>query len=81
MALSSLAKEYGKGGTNAERESLEHTEYQSGIPRLTGSAEKTVGQADKDHPGDTEDIELEKFSGVANSAGRSTEQVETPLAN
>ena len=57
------------------------TEYQSGTPGLTGSAEKTVRQADKDLPGDTEDIELKELPGVANSAGRGAEQVETALAN
>ena len=81
MALSSLTREYRRGGVNALRETLGLTEYQSGTPGLTGSAEKTDRQADKDLAGDTEDIEHEELPGVANSAGRSAEQVETALTN
>ena len=79
LALSSLSREYdGRGGANALRESLGLTEYQSGTPGLTESSEKTVLQADKeDLPGDTEDIELKELPGVANSADRSAEQVQT----
>ena len=57
MALSSSIRECGRDGLNALRESLGLTEYQSGTTDPAGPAEKTVQQADKDLPGDTEDIE------------------------
>lgn len=81
LALSSLAIKYGEGGTNALRRSLGLTGYTSRTSRkgLSSSAEKALRQADKALSSNVENIELKDLPGIADSARRSTEQVETAL--
>ena len=82
LALSSLATNYGVGGTVAVRRSLGLTGYTSKTSRLSSAAERALRQADKAHSdsaSNIENIELQDLSGVVNSALRSTEQAETAL--
>ena len=82
LALSSLATNYGVGGTVAVRRSLGLTGYTSKTSRLSSAAERELRQADKalsDSASNIENIELQDLSGVVNSALHSTEQAETAL--
>ena len=77
LALSSLAKRYGEGGTNALRRSLGFTDYTS---KLSRSAVKALQQADKALPSDLESVEMKDLPVIADSARRSPEDVETALS-
>ena len=77
LALSSLARSYGEGGTNALRRSLGFTDYTS---KLSRSAVKALQQADKALPSDLESVEMKDLPGIADSARRSAEDVETALS-
>ena len=81
LALSILASRYGAGGTDALRRSLGLTDYTSRTSGkgLTSFTVKALQQADKTLPSNLENIELEDLSGIADSARRSAEQVETTL--
>ena len=69
------------GGTDALRRSLGLTGYTSGTSRkgLSSSAVKALQQADKILPSNLENIHFEDLPGIADSARRSGEQVETTL--
>ena len=81
LALPTLASRYGAGGTDALRRSLGLTGYTSRTSRkgLSSSAVKALQQADKTLTSNLENIELEDLPGIADSARRSAEQVETTL--
>ncbi|MCW4239154.1 MAG: hypothetical protein N0E58_23165, partial [Candidatus Thiodiazotropha endolucinida] len=81
LALSTLATRYGEGGTHALRSSLGFPEYTSKTQRLSSSAVKALQQADKALPSgaNLETIELQDLPGIADSARRSAEDVETAL--
>ena len=72
---------YGEGGTNALRRSLGLTGYTTGTSRkhLSSSVGKALQQADKTLPSNLENFELKDIPGIADSARRSAEQVETTL--
>ena len=81
-ALSSLAGDYGSGGTHAIRQSLELTDYTSKArPRqeLSANGEKAIQQAINTLPTEIEEIELQDLTGEINNALASTEMVETAL--
>lgn len=84
-ALSSLAGDYGSGGTNAIRKSLELTNYTSKTPRgaprktLSAGSEKAVQRAANALPVSFENIELQDLAGVVNDTLASTETAETAL--
>ena len=78
LALPTLAWRYGAGGTDALRRSLGLTGYTS-RKGLSSSAVKALQQADKTLTSNLENIELEDLPGIADSARRSAEQVETTL--
>ena len=77
LALSTLASNYGVGGTDALRRSLGLTGYTR--KGLGSSAVKALKQADKTLPSNLDNIELEDLPGIAGSARQSAEQVDTTI--
>ena len=77
LALTTLASRYGVSGTDALRRSLGLTGYTR--KGLGSSAVKAIQQADKALPSNFDNIELEDLTGIADSARRSAEQVETTI--
>ena len=77
LVLSTLASRYGVGGTDAVRRSLGLTGYKR--KGLSSSAVKALQLADKTLPSNLDNIELEDFPGIADSARHSAEQVECTL--
>ena len=77
LALSTLASRYGVGGTDALRGSLGLTGYTR--KGLSSSALKGLQQADKTLLSNLDNIELEDLPGIADSARKSAEQVETTI--
>ena len=78
LSLPTLASRFGVGCTDALRRSLRLTGYTS-QKGLSSSAVKALQQADKTLPSNLENIELEDLPGIADSARRSAEEVETTL--
>ena len=67
LALDTLAKRYGAGGTYALRRSLGLTDYRSGVSRGLGKeAVETLQSAEETLPKNTESIELKDLSGATN---------------
>ena len=80
LALDTLDKRYGAGGTYALRRSLGLTDYRSGVSRGLGrEAVETLQSAEEALPKDIESIELKDLSGVADTTNQSVEDVETAL--
>ena len=80
LALDTLAKRYGAGGTYSLRRSLGLTDYRSGVSRGLGrEAVETLKSAEEALPKDIESIELKDLSGVADTTSQSVEDVETAL--
>ncbi|MEW8525342.1 MAG: hypothetical protein AB2552_20050 [Candidatus Thiodiazotropha endolucinida] len=82
QALSSLARKYGEGGTNALRRSMGLTGYTSKTSRLSKAAVEKLQQADKvlgAGANDIETIELQDLPGVADSTIHGAKDVETAL--
>ena len=83
-ALASLAGDYGGGGTDAIRKSLELQEYTSktrkGVPQkaLSANGERALQQAVDTLPSG-ENVSLQDFSSVANDAIASAEMATTAL--
>ena len=84
-ALSTLAQEYGNGGTDAIRKSLKLQEYTSktrkGAPHkaLSANGEKALQQAVDTLPTGGENVPLQDFSSVANDATASAGMATTVL--
>ena len=79
LALDTLAKRYGAGGTYALRRSLGLTDYRSGVSR--GLGQEAVGallSAEEALPKDVKSIELKDLSGATNDVIQ-TRDVETAL--
>ncbi|KAK3783594.1 hypothetical protein RRG08_048476 [Elysia crispata] len=77
--LSTLAQEYGDGGTDAIRKSLELQEYTSKTRKLSAVGEKALQQAADTLPAGGENIALQDFSSVADDAIASAEMATTAL--
>ena len=79
LALDTLARRYGTGGTYALRRSLGLADYRSGVSRLGREAVETLQNAEETLPKNTESIELKDHSGATNDAIGTTGDVETAL--
>ncbi|MEW8329975.1 MAG: hypothetical protein AB2692_03495, partial [Candidatus Thiodiazotropha sp.] len=83
LALSTLARRFGEGGTYALRRSLGLTDYASRVSRkgLSSSAAKALQHAEETLPSgaNLEGMEMEDLSGVADTTSQSVEEVETAL--
>lgn len=81
LALESLIRKNGRGGTDALQWSLGLTGFILGRSRkvalLSSSAEKALRKSDKDLLRNTENIELKELTGIADIARCSMEQVMT----
>ena len=80
LALDTLAKRYGAGGTYALRRSLELTDYRLGVSQGLGKeAVETLQSAEETLPKNIESIELKDLSGATNDIIGTTGDVETAL--
>ena len=79
LALDTLARRYGNGGTYALRKSLGLTDYRSGVSRLSKEAVETLQNAEETLPKNIESIELKDLSGTTNDVIQTTGDVETAL--
>ena len=79
LALETLSRRYGTGGTYAIRRSLGLTGFKSGVSRLGKEVVETLQNAEETLPKNIESIELKDLSGTTNDVIGTTGDVETAL--